>query len=72
MIIYSFIRAISIAPLEVRYYSEALPTQHGYCGGASRRSARSAEIDIGYLMRLLYIGVASIGHLCNAVVSLAA
>ena len=27
----SFIQAISIAPLRVHYYSEALPTQHGYC-----------------------------------------
>src|SRR6218665_4004853 len=27
----SFIQAISIAPLQVHYYSEALPTQHGYC-----------------------------------------
>ena len=33
------IQAISIAPLQVRYYSEALPTQHGYCDGVSRRSA---------------------------------
>src|SRR6218665_3746253 len=30
---HSFIQAISIAPLQVHYYSEALPTQHGYCGG---------------------------------------
>src|SRR6218665_2390046 len=34
-----FIQAISIAPLAVHYYSEALPTQHGYCVGGSRRSA---------------------------------
>src|SRR6218665_401139 len=34
-----FIQAISIAPLQVRYYSEVLPTQHGYCVGVSRRSA---------------------------------
>jgi len=31
--------AISIAPLQVHYYSEALPTQHGYCARISRRSA---------------------------------
>jgi len=37
--IHSFIQAISIAPLQVRYYSEALLTQHGYC--VSRRSATS-------------------------------
>src|SRR6218665_3094790 len=35
----SFIQVISTAPLQVRYYSEALPTQHGYCAGVSRRSA---------------------------------
>ena len=37
--IYSFIQAISIAPLQVRYYSEALLTQHGYRVGVSSRSA---------------------------------
>jgi len=39
--IYSFSQAISIASLQVHYYSEALPTQHGYCVGVSRRSATS-------------------------------
>jgi len=33
------ILAISIAPLQVHCYSEALPTQHGYCVGVSCRSA---------------------------------
>ena len=28
-----FIQAISIAPVHVNIYSEALPTQHGYCAG---------------------------------------
>jgi len=37
--IHSFIQAISIAPLQVHYYSEALLTQHGYCAGVSLRSA---------------------------------
>src|SRR6218665_2058974 len=37
-LINSFIQAISIAPLQVHYYSEALPTQHGYCAGVSRQS----------------------------------
>jgi len=40
--IHSSIHAISIAPLQVHYYmyySEALPTQHGYCAGISRWSA---------------------------------
>jgi len=26
---------ISIAPPQVHYYSEALPTQHGYCVGSA-------------------------------------
>src|SRR6218665_1713563 len=37
--VHSFIQTISIAPLQVHFYSEALPTQHGYCAGVSRRSA---------------------------------
>src|SRR6218665_3073058 len=37
--IHSYIQTISIAPLQVHFYSEALPTQHGYCAGVSRRSA---------------------------------
>jgi len=37
--IYSFIQAISIAPPQVHYYSEALLTQHGYCVGVSCWSA---------------------------------
>jgi len=28
-----------MAPLQVRYYSEVLPTQHRYCAGVSCRSA---------------------------------
>ena len=34
----SFIQTIYIAPLQVRYNSEALPTQHEYSTGVSRRS----------------------------------
>jgi len=34
----TFSQAISIAPLQV-FYSEAFPTQHGYCVGVSLRSA---------------------------------
>jgi len=34
----AFIHSISIAPLQVHYYSEALLTQHGYCVRVSRRS----------------------------------
>src|SRR6218665_2568121 len=30
--------SIAIALLQIHYYSEALPTQHGYCAGVSRRS----------------------------------
>jgi len=35
----TFIQAISIATLQVHYYSEVLPTQRGYCVGVSCRSA---------------------------------
>src|SRR6218665_2318965 len=35
----TLIQAISITPLQVLYYSEALPTQHGYCARISCRSA---------------------------------
>ena len=31
----SFIQAISVAPLQLRYYSEALPTQHRYGAGVN-------------------------------------
>ena len=37
-LLHSSIEAISIAPLQVHYYPEALPTQQGYCVGVSRRS----------------------------------
>jgi len=37
-IVLSFIQAISVAPLQVLYYSEVLPTQHGYCAEISRQS----------------------------------
>jgi len=33
--VYSFIQAISIAPFQFHYYSDALPTQKGYCFGVS-------------------------------------
>jgi len=39
-VLHSFIQAISTAPRQVHYYSEALPTQHGYCVGVSCRSAK--------------------------------
>jgi len=37
---FSFIQASSEAPFQVYCYPEALSTQHGYCVGVSRRSAR--------------------------------
>jgi len=37
--IHSFIPAISIAPLQVHYYSEPLPTKHKYCVEVSHWSA---------------------------------
>jgi len=36
--LHSFIHSISIAHLQVHYYSEALLTQQGYCVRVSRRS----------------------------------
>src|SRR6218665_3332034 len=44
-ILCSFIQDIYIAPLQVHYYSEALPTQHGYCVGVSRRSAQATASE---------------------------
>src|SRR6218665_3041461 len=41
---HSFIQTIYIAPLQVHFYSEALPTQHGYCAGVSRRSATHRQL----------------------------
>ena len=37
----TFIQTISIAPLQVHFYSEALPTQHGYCDTASEFHAEA-------------------------------
>ena len=42
LFLFSFILAISIAPIQVHYYSEAhTRLQHGYCIGVSRRSAQA-------------------------------
>ena len=42
--IHSFIQTITtIAPLQVHYYLEALPTQHGYCDGISWHSFYSVR-----------------------------
>jgi len=49
---YSFIKVISIAPLQVLYYSEALPTQHGCCAGISRQSA-TGNCELGTCPRSL-------------------
>ena len=38
-LIHSLIQAISIAPLQVHYYTEALLTQHRCCVGVLRQSA---------------------------------
>src|SRR6218665_2112597 len=35
---HSDIQTISLAPLQVDYYSETFLTQHEYCAGVSRRS----------------------------------
>ena len=44
--IHSFIQAISIAPLQVHYYSEALPTQHGYFVGHGGSLVWSMDVDL--------------------------
>ena len=41
---FKFVHSISIAPLQVCYYSQALPTQHGYCAGVSHQSATGNSI----------------------------
>jgi len=41
----SFIQAISIAPLQVIYCSEALPSQHGYCVRVSRRMPQATASE---------------------------
>ena len=43
--IHSFILAISIAPLQVHYYSEMLSTQHGYCVKVSHWSPRATASE---------------------------
>ena len=42
----SFIQAISDAPLQVHYYSEALPIQHGYCVGVCLTSKRHRQLRV--------------------------
>src|SRR6218665_832912 len=48
-VIHSFISGISIVPLQVRYYSEALPTEHGCCVGVSLRTANKGLAQGPYL-----------------------
>src|SRR6218665_3541356 len=50
----SFIQTINIAPQQVHFYSEALPTQHGYCAGVSRRSARG-KCELRTCRRSVYV-----------------
>src|SRR6218665_2359055 len=40
----SFIQAISITPLKVQYYSEALPTQHGVCRSFHAKRHRQLRV----------------------------
>jgi len=42
--IHSFIQAISIAPLQVHHYSEALPTQHGHCRSFMPKRLRQLRV----------------------------
>src|SRR6218665_2795226 len=41
---HSFIPDISIAPLQVHDYSEALPTQHGYCRNSTPKCQRQLRV----------------------------
>ena len=50
--VHSFIQAISKAPLQIHCYSEALPTQHGYCAGVSRSATGNCELRICHTWRL--------------------
>ena len=43
MLLYSFIPDIYIVPLQVHYYSEALPIQHAYCVGVSPKRHRQLK-----------------------------
>src|SRR6218665_1307867 len=54
----SFIQAISIAPLQVHYYSDALPTQHGYCAGVSHRK-RNRQLRVMDLPKVPIVYVAA-------------
>ena len=47
--IHSFIQANSIAPLQVLYYSEALPTQNGYCVEAPQTIASEGLVQCLYV-----------------------
>ena len=47
----AFIQAISIASLQVHYYSEALLTQHGYCAGFSRHAQPKSLLNIKNVAR---------------------
>src|SRR6218665_3653877 len=51
-----FIQTISIVPLQVHFYSEALPTQHGYCAGVSRQSATGKGCELRTCPRSLRDG----------------
>ena len=53
--IHSFIPSISIVPFQVHYYSEALPTQHGFCVGVSRKRA-TGNCELGTCPRSLHGG----------------
>ena len=44
LFIHSFIQATFIAPLQVHYYSEALPPLQGYCVGIPRRSPMHRQL----------------------------
>ena len=47
VVVHSFIQAISIAPPQVHCYSEALPTQLGYCVSKFHAEAPQATASEG-------------------------
>src|SRR6218665_2831059 len=52
LIFYSFIQAVSIAPHQFHYYSEAFPTGHGYCVGVDTPK-RHRQLRVNDLPKVL-------------------
>jgi len=70
--IHSFIQAISIAPLQVHYYSGTLPTQHGYCvrvsgwgakGNCEWKTCVAARVGFVADIHIAAVGIVSVAWL---------